>query len=182
MPGARVGPCMCCPYLLAGQGCHGMDQAAAWWAGQRCQASDGNGQGCWPLWKQEQDLAVWLCCHGVSREMILPRIIREDGPVLFSVPDGWDGEGGERVPVRSGHCWSHARLYSLSPGCLGAVSGCGAWQYSCCLPWRAWGDSQPFSAAHRSLCLTAASFSRWGCLRTGGNGCRHLPPGTGPCL
>lgn len=119
----------------------------------------GAGRGAGRLhWKQEQDLAVWLCCHGVSREMVLPRIIREDGLVLFSVPDGWGGEGGERVPVWSGHCQAQTWLDSLSPSCPGAVSGCGARQCLCCSPWRARGDSQPFGAANRSSSLTAASF------------------------
>lgn len=76
------------------------------WRGQ--QGSGGSGQGCWPCWEREQDLAAWLCCHGVSREMALPRIIRADGLVLRSEPLAWGKEGGIRVPVGSGHCQAQA--------------------------------------------------------------------------
>lgn len=95
--------------------------------------------------------------------------------MLFSVPDGRDGEGGERVPVQSGHHQAQAWLYSLSPSCPGAVSDFGAWQYPCCLPWRAWGESQPFGAAHRSPWLTAASFPDGAVYALGGMGVDTSP-------
>lgn len=65
-----------------------------WWdhpgaGGQR--GRGGHGQGC--RRRQERDLAAWLCCHGVSREMVLPRIIRADGLVPGSALGGWGGRG-----------------------------------------------------------------------------------------
>lgn len=49
----------------------------------------------------EQDLAAWQRCHGVSREMVLPGIIRADGPGAL-LHTGW--MGWVRVRAGSGHC------------------------------------------------------------------------------
>lgn len=49
----------------------------------------------------EQDLAAWQRCHGVSREMVLPGIIRADGPGAL-LHTGWMGRA--RVQAGSGHC------------------------------------------------------------------------------
>lgn len=121
-------------------------RAAAGWAGQRGrQGSGGSGQGCRPRREQEHDLAAWLCCHGVSREMVLPRIIGADGLVLRSAPDGWGGEWGKGIPVGSGYCQPQTWPCSPSPGHPRAAAGRGARERPCCLPCRAWGAPSPMA-------------------------------------
>lgn len=150
-------------------------QAAAGWAGQRGRQGSGeSGQGCCLRREREQDLAAWLCCHGVSREMVLPRIIRADGLVLLSAPDGWGGEGGERVPAGSGHCWAQAWPHAPSPGHPGAAAGHGARQRLCCLPWRAQGLPAP-QHCPQTPSLTAASFADGAIYALGGMGADTSP-------
>lgn len=150
-------------------------QAAAGWAGQRGrQGSSESGQGCCLRREREQDLAAWLCCHGVSREMVLPRIIRADGLVLLSVPDGWGGEGGERVPVGLGHCWAQAWLHASSPSHPEMAAGRGAPQRLCCLPWRAQGLPAP-QHCPQTPSLTAASFADGAIYALGGMGADTSP-------
>lgn len=107
--------------------------------------------------------------------MVLPRIIRADGLVLRSAPDGWDGEGGERVSAGLGHCCAQAWLHSLSPGHPGVAASHGTRQCPCCLPWRAWEGSPPCDTAHGHLNLTTASFADGAIYALGGMGADTSP-------
>lgn len=118
-------------------------------------------------------MAAWLCCHGVSREMVLPRIIRADGLVPGSAPGGWGGRG---VRAGSGHCRHQASPCPLSPAtpqrCL--ATGPGALPASPLLvsqtvPSTRWGEWEQTPLRRR----WSASTSR---RRTTGSPCPPCPP------
>lgn len=76
----------------------------------------------------EQDLAAWQRCHGVSREMVLPGIIRADGPGAL-LHTGW--LGWVRVRAGSGHCPTVLVVSPLTPagstdGAVYVLGGMGA--------------------------------------------------------